>query len=808
GADVTLPATSETNAQGEATITLTSTTTAVAGITVSAKVGETETAVDANKTVSFTHGEVAIITLKELNGNTMGVVGEAYSLKVIVQDEYENVIPNQLVKLAISQSNGSFTSITPENATTDSNGEINNISIFDRNTGISKFTATITGSDVIGEFEFEFTPGVVSANSSTIQASPDSIYVEGEGVSDSTITYVAKDLYGNIVDNLIPENMSSSVVGLNDGEYKISDWKYNAEKKAYEATFAAGTKSADVKILPVIDGQVGISSNSDNILTILAGSLDTNMSSIEASVSDLIANGLSTTEVYFYPQDSYGNIISNIDPNTISQSLMSIGDDYVDDLKFGEWTYDSNQNRYEVDVTSGMKTGYAYIMPTINSGNAISGSSDRIKILTLSYTSTVGSIEVESTGDAIANNKDIKTVTIKVYDTDGNLKPNADVSIVTDTSDLLLNNSSSESLQTNSSGELVVEMKSSLYGENRFSVISDRFIEKSSVVFGLYLDPKTSVVEMSKAYIVNDGNDQTVATFYPKDVKGRIVNGLDVTFTTTDTVGTMSQKGYKATFKSTNNPSVYLVDLKVNGYDEYSLPNTVQYSIVPQNGVLLAKISIQTKLCASTAFNASTGMTFKEHCSVDTTLDDDEYNGYRHSGIGFVLNVESASDAWVDRNITLQSQKVSGKLMLESKAKDSDGKSLYSFNCSQDISSKGSWMNDFGDKITNTLTIPFSETRTSYDTVEELDFPKRGVGSCEMDRVIAPAIENNKVVNKQQWPLAKPVLTGEGSVFFKVAAPAYKNSDMEFSVPITGQRIDAGLIGPKLELFIYSGDTE
>ncbi|MEX9938449.1 Ig-like domain-containing protein, partial [Providencia rettgeri] len=47
GADVTLPATSETNAQGEATITLTSTTTAVADITVSAKVGETETAVDA-----------------------------------------------------------------------------------------------------------------------------------------------------------------------------------------------------------------------------------------------------------------------------------------------------------------------------------------------------------------------------------------------------------------------------------------------------------------------------------------------------------------------------------------------------------------------------------------------------------------------------------------------------------------------------------------------------------------------------------------------------------------------------------------
>ncbi|MEX9216464.1 inverse autotransporter beta domain-containing protein, partial [Providencia rettgeri] len=58
-----------TNDEGIATITVTSTTTAVAGITVSAKVGETETAVDADKTVSFTYdinsAKVGSVVLKD-----------------------------------------------------------------------------------------------------------------------------------------------------------------------------------------------------------------------------------------------------------------------------------------------------------------------------------------------------------------------------------------------------------------------------------------------------------------------------------------------------------------------------------------------------------------------------------------------------------------------------------------------------------------------------------------------------------------------------------------------------------------------
>ncbi|HHR6046718.1 TPA: Ig-like domain-containing protein, partial [Providencia alcalifaciens] len=53
GSDVTLPATSTTNASGQATITLTSTTKAVADVMVSAML-ESSASVNANKTVSFT----------------------------------------------------------------------------------------------------------------------------------------------------------------------------------------------------------------------------------------------------------------------------------------------------------------------------------------------------------------------------------------------------------------------------------------------------------------------------------------------------------------------------------------------------------------------------------------------------------------------------------------------------------------------------------------------------------------------------------------------------------------------------------
>ncbi|HHR6503381.1 TPA: Ig-like domain-containing protein, partial [Providencia alcalifaciens] len=155
GTDVTLPATSTTNASGEATITLTSTTKAVADITVSAKVGSTA-AVNADKTVSFTYDiSTAKVSTVTLNGDTQSKVANgtnAFTYTAHVVDGNGNPVTEAGVTVNWTQDKGSDVTL-PATSTTNASGEAT-ITL----TSTTKAVAGITVSAKVG------TTAVVNAN--------------------------------------------------------------------------------------------------------------------------------------------------------------------------------------------------------------------------------------------------------------------------------------------------------------------------------------------------------------------------------------------------------------------------------------------------------------------------------------------------------------------------------------------------------------------------------------------------------------------------------------------------------------------
>ncbi|MBT0422597.1 Ig-like domain-containing protein [Morganella morganii subsp. morganii] len=122
GNDVVLSsATSQTNADGKATITLKSTTKAVDNITVSAQY-ESTAAVAANKVVSFIADEnSATISAYLLDNGKMLTPADGttnYKISILVKDRYGNALKNYSVTVT------SLLLTEPRILSTDINGEV------------------------------------------------------------------------------------------------------------------------------------------------------------------------------------------------------------------------------------------------------------------------------------------------------------------------------------------------------------------------------------------------------------------------------------------------------------------------------------------------------------------------------------------------------------------------------------------------------------------------------------------------------------------------------------------------------------
>ncbi|WP_282808343.1 Ig-like domain-containing protein [Hafnia alvei] len=777
GEAVTLSdSTSTTNGEGVATITLKSTTTLVANVGVSAQYAETAKK-DANHKVTFTYGEPASVTVNTTDNATTAVVGTQPALTIAVLDSSGHQLPSKTVSLAVSGLNGGSTnaSVYPTSVSSNADGEISaNPLVADTTAQVVTITASLTGSDIKGTLDITFNPDVVSANTSTIIASPASI--AADTVSTSLVTYVAKDRYGNIISSIDDSSMTSAILGMSESSVTLGSWSKVGEGSStkYMATITAGQTVGSLKVIPIVNGQDGVSRTGNNILTLVPGPIDINESSISATPDMIIADGRSTSTLRFIPRDRFKNVVDTIAPTTISQVFSG----EATDESVGQWAYRKDSKWYEATLTAGIMPGSSNIMPTVAGNKA--ASQGVTNTLTLKYSSSVKDIDTKSTGTAIADGSQTNQVTVTVYGENETLMSNIDVTITPSNDELLVNGTNKAfTKKTNDQGQITVSMASTVIGSNSFTVESDQYSEVGNTAFGVYVSPTLSSINFDKKDLFNNGTDKMTVTFNPRDAKNRDVEGLSVSFSSSDSAATLVTDGYHTTVSSRSSPSTYFITVSMGNYAQWS-PDDQEYQLIPISGVLIATLTIQPKLCATTEVS--------QPFSFDKCTPSDTFN-YRHSGLGFVVEVLSKNALW-DNKLGLFSDTVTGELLLVNKQDGDIKPGTYSNNCSQDVTSSASWMNDFARATGHEMAIDFTSIK-KFDTYS-LGFAKGGVGSCE-------AALNVPVV---KYPAVNPYLQGKGGIVFE-ARTQNPEGISKFEIPISDSRIDKGLVGSPMKVYIY-----
>ncbi|MBI0141439.1 hypothetical protein H3U94_11225, partial [Bartonella sp. W8125] len=731
-----------------------------------------------NKAVGSLSADVTLsefeLVLAWENDKTSATVDEQPTFTVAVRDKNTGqLIPNKTVTFTLSSNGGGRPSIYPATVKSDADGQITQApAVSDHTPETVTVTGQISGTTVTASLNITFTAGKVNKNTSTIYADPDTIVADGK--TTSTIHYKPRDGYGNPITSIDASTITSKIIGITDSGITIGSWSF--VDGHYQAVLTSGTKIGAIKVIPVINGEDGISRSTGNILTLISGAIDVSKGEIKAIPNRIVANGRSTSRIEFRPRDAAGNFISTLKTETISQVITPQEANGPQDTKMSAWSYDRGAGAYVSTLTSGTTIGVINIMPTVNGiAAATIGVTDTLKLIEIPGQNI--NINIAHTDTAIADGHATNVVTITLTDDNGAALANRTVTVTPTNLELELAINGVEGsvdVVTDEGGKVSVQMSStyaSWLGSNGFMVSAEGFTAQGETNFSLYVDKDESFVSLDKDILYNDGIDKLTATYKPVDKKGRAIPAelLPVTFSTTDLGATqvITQNGLVATVSSKSSPSTYWLSVTMTNYSQGWQPEPVKYELRPASGVLLAILDVSPKLCGTTSNWIENGMPYT-YCT--PTEDKDYY----HSGLGFIIKLKYASPLW-DKQLTLHSSTVDGAIYVQSK----DGKKRQ--NCSVPVSIPQSWMNDYGDRDNN-LYLSFTD-KNEYDTISSPGYRKPttggGVGACDVN------------LNTLNYAPLKPDLEGSGNVVFE-AYTANPKSTTSFKVPLTGKRMDVG----------------
>ncbi|MBI0015814.1 invasin domain 3-containing protein, partial [Bartonella sp. B10834G3] len=690
---------------------------------------------------------------------------------VVVRDKSTlRLIPNKTVTFTLSSNGGGKPSIYPATVKSGADGQITQAPAVSDNTAETvTVTGQISGTTVTTDLNITFTAGAIDFATTTISADPATIVADGK--TTSTIHYKPKDGYGNPITSIDASTITSEIIGIDASGITMGGWSF--VDGHYQAVLTSGTKIGAIKVIPVINGEDGISRSTGNILTLIPGTLDASQSEIKAIPSEIVANGKSTSRIVFIPRDAAGNFISTLKTETIGQVITPQDTNGPRDTSMSAWSYDKGAGVYVSTLTSGTTIGAINIMPTVNGGDAATiGVTDTLKLIEIPGQNV--NIDIAHTDNAIADGVATNVVTVTLTDDNGVALVNRQITVTPSNSELSIDGAKgSTDRRTNEEGKVILQMAStyaSWLGSNGFTVTLEGFSAQGETNFSLYVDQKNSLVSLDKAILYNNGTDKLTATYAPVDKEGRAIPAelLPVTFSTTDLGSTqvITQNGLVATVSSKSSPSNYRLSVTMTNYSQGWQPKPVNYKLQPLSGVLLATLEISPKLCGTTTSQIANGMPFT-YCTPTDGVD------YYHSGLGFVIELKQASPLW-DKQLTLHSSTVDGAIYVSTK----DGTKTQ--NCSVPVSVLQSWMNDFGDNNHN-LNLSFTD-KTAYDTINWPGYRKPngggGIGACDY-------------YDGRQHLALKPDLQGSGNVEFEAYTKNPESSTF-FSVPLTGSRMDAG----------------
>ncbi|MHC5308438.1 Ig-like domain-containing protein, partial [Bartonella sp. LJL80] len=378
--DATLSATtSTTDASGVATITLTSTTKAVADVVVTGAVSTLFTASDDATKVSFVPDATTatlVVELKDTSVTSKVANGtNAFDYVATVKDGNGNAMSGVVVNWSKAPDNDATLSATT--STTDASG-------------IATITLTSTTEEVKdivvkGEVTTPFTSSG-TATKVSFTAELELVLSWENGITSATVD--EQPTFSVVVRNknshtLIPNKTITFTLASN-GDGKPSIYPSTVTSGADGSVTQAPAVSDHTPETVTVTGQItGTTITADLSIPFSAGAINANTSTIYADPDVIFANGTSTSKIVYTPKDSYGNPVTSVDASSISSDIIGITDSGI---TIGSWALVNNH--YEAVLTSGTKIGDIKVIPVIDGKDGIARTTS--KILTL----IAGAVEV------------------------------------------------------------------------------------------------------------------------------------------------------------------------------------------------------------------------------------------------------------------------------------------------------------------------------------------------------------------------------------------------------------------------------
>jgi uncharacterized Zn ribbon protein len=258
-------------------------------------------------------------------------------------------------------------------------------------------SGTLNGSAILDTASITLTAGVASGANSTLTASPNTI--PANGTSTSTVTVTLRDVNGNVVvsgGNVVLLNTSLGSLGgvINNGN------------GTYTAILTSSLTTGTATINGTVNGQ-----NLPSATVVMgAGVASTATSTIEASPTTLIANGISTSAITVILRDALGNLITTGSSTvTLAASVGTLG--VVTNNGNGTYTATYSSPIF----TAGSP---AIISGTLN-GNLIDDTAQIALVAGPVFGAT--STMTASPNTLPANGTSTSTVTVTLRDVNGNL---------------------------------------------------------------------------------------------------------------------------------------------------------------------------------------------------------------------------------------------------------------------------------------------------------------------------------------------------------------------------------------------------
>ncbi|CAK9885803.1 MAG: hypothetical protein XXXJIFNMEKO3_02220 [Candidatus Erwinia impunctatus] len=550
-----------TNAEGVATVTLTSSTVAVADISVSARVANTVASVAADKVSFIADRASATVSQVLLNGTETSKVANGsnnFTYTVRVTDRYGNAVPEMSVAAAADKSYVS----TGVSGVTNAQGETT-VTLTSSTTAVRGITVSASVDNqpsVNANKQVSFIGDLATAMVSAVVLNGSETSKVADGVNNFTYSVTVKDSFGNrvsgaqVVVTADRGDVITSVNGVTDEQGEITATLTSTTTAVYNVTLRAQVGS-------------GTTVNADKTVNFIFDESSARVSVVllEGDVVSKVANGSNSFTFIAQLVDSHGNAVRKAGlPVSWSQNkgqLVTLP---------GSSMTDAN-GRASIILTS---TTTAVSKITVTGQYQATTAVNASKNVSFIYdvaTAKVSSVVLnDATVLKVANGSDSFTYTARLSDSNGNAIAEAGLTVswAQDKGTLVTLPATS---QTNEHGEATIVLTSTMNGVNdvhvsgrygtTVAVNADKTVSFAAVQYattGLVTNAKTGS-GLSGAKIELYQNDQLLNTY---------TSGSDGKFTTQLIAGIYQVKISLSGFITLERT----IEIKANGDTSFSFP--------------------------------------------------------------------------------------------------------------------------------------------------------------------------------------------------------------------------------------------